>query len=524
MAEINENVPARDYLLVAVISAIISLTALLFYYRHNTILLNGDAVAHINIARHIVDSRTPGILEFGTVWLPLTHLITIPFVMNDWMWRTGLGGSIPSMIAFVVGVLGIFRLVRGVADRGAAWIATLIYALNPNLLYMQATAMTEALYLALFIWAVVWFCEFARQASTDPQRARKSLELSGIMICAAMLVRYDGWFLAFCAVIALIVIMWRFRLRGPAIRRGAVNFVLLMGLTASLWLAYNYAAYYGRALEFATGRYSAHAIADRARTATFPSYPGENSPRTAAMYFLKLVRVNLGSGWLDPWLLTIAFVALLAMIYFSRRHLPLILLWTPLLFYVANIVTANVQVYFPEWWPGTYYNARYGLQMLPAVAVFIALGYAFLSNLIPARLCAGLIILLVAASYVSVWHKQPICLREAQANGRARFTFDAQLASQLQKLPPSSTLMMYCGWNPGALQDAGIPFRRVVREGNHPEWDIGLTQPYKAADYVIAIEGDDLFYALRLFPQHLGLVATVETPGSPRAFIYRSMR
>jgi hypothetical protein len=526
--KVNQTAKAKwpspgDYSTLSLIAATISVIAFTFYYRHNTILLNGDAVAHINIARHIIDSRTPGILELGTVWLPLPHLITIPFVMNGWMWHSGLGGSIPSMIAFVVGVLGIFRLVRGAAGTGAAWIAALIYALNPNLLYMQATAMTESLYLALFIWAMVWFCEFARQAGTDPQRARRSLELSAIMISAAMLVRYDGWFLAFCAVIALIVIIWCFKLRDPAICRGAVNFVLLIVLTGGLWLAYNYGAYYGRALEFATGRYSAHAIADRARTATFPTYPGENSPRTATLYFLKLVRVNLGSGWLDPWLFAIAFVAMLAVIYFSRRHLLLILLWIPVVFYVANIVSANVQVYFPEWWPYTYYNARYGLQMLPAIAVFVGLGYALL-NLVSPRFTATFIILLVAASYASVWHKQPICLREAEANGRARFTFDAKLAVELRKLPPSSTLMMYGGWDPGALQDAGIPFRRVVREGNHPEWDIGLSQPYKAADYVIAIEGDEVFQAVRLFPQHLGLVATVETPGHPTAFVYRSLR
>ena len=36
----------------------------------------------------------------------------------------------------------------------------IIYAANPNLIYLQTTAMTESLYLALFIWAVVYFSEF----------------------------------------------------------------------------------------------------------------------------------------------------------------------------------------------------------------------------------------------------------------------------------------------------------------------------------------------------------------------------
>ena len=43
-----------------------------------------------------------------------------------------------------------------------AWVAALVYAANPNLIYMQATAMGESLYLAFFIWAVVYFAEFAR--------------------------------------------------------------------------------------------------------------------------------------------------------------------------------------------------------------------------------------------------------------------------------------------------------------------------------------------------------------------------
>ena len=44
--------------------------------------------------------------------------------------------------------------------RASGWTAALVYAANPNLLYLQATAMTEALSLALAIWAVVFYAEF----------------------------------------------------------------------------------------------------------------------------------------------------------------------------------------------------------------------------------------------------------------------------------------------------------------------------------------------------------------------------
>jgi len=522
MAQSHERASTSEYLLLSAISATISVTALIFYFRHGAILLYGDAVAHSNIARHVFDSRTPGVLEFGTVWLPLPHLLDVPFVVNDWMWRSGLGASIPSMIAYVLGALGIFRLVRGVGSRVAAWIAALIYALNPNLIYMQATAMTEALYLAFFIWAAVHFSEFVRGAWADPRRAGKSLQFCAIIIAGAMLVRYDGWFLAVCAAIALSATIWRFKLRDPGIRRGALGFVLLTGLTAVLWLAYNHGAY-GRALEFAKGPYSARAIVQQTKTSTFPTYPGENSVRTAALYFLKVSKINLGDGPLDSGLLGVAFAALLATIYFSRRQMPLTLLWVPAIFYPFVVAYGSVPIYFPEWWPYSYYNVRYGLQMLPAIAVFVALAYEYLRKFISPTLIGVAIVVIVAASYISVWHKGPVCLREAEVNGEARLVFDASLAAELEKLPPSATIMMYCGAHSGALQDAGVPFRRVLREANHPDWEKGLSDPARAANYVVAIEGDEVFYAVRLFPQGLHLVAKVDTPGQPAALIYRSM-
>src|ERR1700736_2230925 len=139
----------------------ISVFSFFYYLRHGDLLLYGDAVAHINIARRVFDSRTPGLLQLGTVWLPLPHLLMLPFLLSRWLWQTGIGGSIPSLFAYVLSVSGIFRLMRNapgvesdsVPAKFAAWLAAAILALNPNLIYLQTTAMTESVYLALFIWA-----------------------------------------------------------------------------------------------------------------------------------------------------------------------------------------------------------------------------------------------------------------------------------------------------------------------------------------------------------------------------------
>ena len=156
-AAVRDHSAAR----VAGAAVLVSLFSFLYYLQRSDLLLYGDAVAHINIARRVFDSQTPGLLQLGTVWLPLPHLLMIPFIWSDTMWQSGAGGSIPSMIAYVLGVVGIFRLMRGMLETDVrtkpaagvgAWAAAFAYGANPNLIYMQATAMTESVYLALFVW------------------------------------------------------------------------------------------------------------------------------------------------------------------------------------------------------------------------------------------------------------------------------------------------------------------------------------------------------------------------------------
>src|SRR6266699_6944209 len=96
------------------LAAAVSIASFFYYLRQGDLQLYGDAVAHINIARRVFDSRTPGLLQLGTVWLPLPHILMLPFLVSRWMWQTGIGGSIPSLVAYLLSVIGIFLLVREV--------------------------------------------------------------------------------------------------------------------------------------------------------------------------------------------------------------------------------------------------------------------------------------------------------------------------------------------------------------------------------------------------------------------------
>jgi hypothetical protein len=529
----------------------VSVISFLFYYKSGDFLLYGDAVAHINIARRVFDSKTPGLLQLGTVWLPLPHLLMIPFLISNEMWHRGAGGSIPSMAAYVFAVVGIFRLTRNALSqtvepdnpaRVAAWAAALIFAANPNLIYLQSTAMGEVPYLAFFIWAVAFFADAARG---NP----KALTRCGLCLAGACLTRYDGWFLA-AAMAGIVVLQVLLRKNSDSegtlalSRASAIKFVLIAAAAPALWLAYN-GIVYRNPLEFENGPYSAKAIEQRTQSANTPGHPGERNPLLAEMYFLKSGGDNVAENeWLQRAWLLIALAVVGAGFLTLRRAsnttlkvaswLPLLFLLIPLPFYALSIAYGGIPIFIPNWWPFSHYNVRYGLQLLPAFSVALAalVCIALRSNSWRRSLrfsCVFAPLVLAAASYASIWQAAPVCLREAQINMRTRTQLEMEVALWLEKLPPDSTILMYLGDHVGALERAGIPLNRTTNEGNHrvwkqptdPDglWERALANPAKYADYVVAFEGDPVWQAVHNL--HLRELVEIHVTGQARAILYR---
>ena len=539
----------RNQRVVVFIAACLSVLAFHWHFHRGDILLDGDAVAHINIARRVFDSKTPGPLQLGTVWLPLSHILIMPLVVSDWAWRTGFGGSLPSMVAYVFAVAGIFRLVRkgfggGTSDRAAAfawYFAPLMFALNPNLLYLQSTAMTEALYLAFFIWAVGYFAEFADETTAQEKRER-ALRNCGLCLAAGMLTRYDAWFAA--AVIgcaAVLVAWWRARKAAAEamedrdmtlITRSAAQiakFLIILAAVPAFWLLYN-GVVFGNPLEFLTGPYSARAIAERGYQTWGTRAPGFHDLPMATLYFLKSVELDVGQGWWGKLWPAVAAGGVIFAIARARRLWPWLLLWIPLVFYALSVAYAGASIHVPTWWPFSYYNLRYGVQLVPAIAVFSAVLVCVFAQAVkrgwhwvPAvALGVGVLV-----SYNSIW-SVPICLQEARVNSRSRMELEARLAEVMKRLPPSSTILMYTGGHVGVLQDADIPFRRVIWEGNHGDWkhalarrglwEEALDDPARYADYAVGFDDDEV--AISAEKHGLKAIAKIEVPGQARAVVY----
>ncbi|HET8636789.1 MAG TPA: glycosyltransferase family 39 protein [Acidobacteriaceae bacterium] len=516
---------------VAWVALLISLVTLSYCFSRNLILLSGDAVAHINIARRIIDSMNPSISQLGSVWLPLPHLLMLPFVWKLSWWQSGLAGAFPSIGAYVFGAAGIYRLARLWLKPQPSLIALLFFALNPGLLYAQTTALNEPLCLVEMIWAVIFLVEYLRALDrNDIDRAVRQLTYCGLVLVAAVFTRYDGWIFAFFAwIIALVPTLrrrdvWRTRIGGAFIL-----FTVVLAVAPLLWMGYCQRQF-GDWLDFMRGPYSAKAIEKRTTRPGSPHYPGWHNMWVAALYFLKAA--ELGAIWkrITDLLLIFAVAGsiLAAIRYRAQRLLPALLLWIPLPFYAYSVAYGSVPIFIPLWWPHSFYNTRYGMEMLPVFALALGFLAAWIarqaSNRRPAlgAWAIGILAALILANCYLLVRATPLVLREMIANSRTRIPFEVAYARGLQSLPSDSIILAYTSEHPGAYQRAGVPLKRTINESDYYRWKPALADPAKAADYVITTDDDPVAKAVAAHPADLTLIDIICSTGQPCARIYHS--
>jgi len=192
------------------------LAAWVVFLRADLVLSHYDAKAHLVVSRRIFDNITPGWQQIGAVWLPLPHLIQAVPTQIDFLYRTGAFASMVSIACFGTTVYAATRLVvTATGSPLGASVAAALLTLNPNLLYLQATPMTEPLLLASMFLAVLWLYEWV-PLNQDTVPARLGWALFG-----AALTRYEAWPVIGAALSAALYASARAGAARPALLRRA---------------------------------------------------------------------------------------------------------------------------------------------------------------------------------------------------------------------------------------------------------------------------------------------------------------
>jgi hypothetical protein len=458
----------HDVRLVVLIAAFLSLVSFVYFFANGMTNHYGDGIAHVNIARKVVDSPDDSLwqryLQIGTPWLPLQTVLMLPLVAIDPLWRSGAAGSLVSMIAFVVAATMIYRIARQLYDaqdaqsgRWMAAVSLLIFALNPSALFMQATPMTELIFMATLAAAVFCLRQWVKEQST------RRLVIAGGVMTLATLARYEAWPVAVLSV--LIVALASRGDRRARLRMTAV-FAALTCAGPLYWLWHNWAIF-GNALEFLSGPHSARGIFlhEEARLGWAKVFIGH--PLVSLLWMAVTTAVCSG-----PFVLLLGAVGFVTFVILKRRALilqsPALLLAVPFLFHTFSVSRGEIQI-FPFSAFGLL-NVRYGLPHLLAIAAFAP---AVIWLFKPRRQLAALVIVatVVALQYGYLISEGPLQLavyQEGYRNGvnSARAREWAHAAEWLRANPPRQMIWMNTGALGPLVPRGGLRFAEIIHEGS----------------------------------------------------------
>ena len=489
--------------LVAVCLCALAAAAAFWCFRTGCILYYGDAQSHLNHSRNIIDSRTPGYDQLGTVWLPVLHVICLPFAGNNWLWQTGLAGTIPVATCFAIaGIFFYFAARQAYGSRIAAAVVVACLVLNPNILYLSAIPMTEIVFLAGL--AVLLFALLSFRATQKSSFLALGIAASWWM----SLTRYDGWFL-----IPFAGIWFAF---SAVQRRWTV--LILVGALASLaplyWIAHCWWET-SNPLNFYNGPYSAKAIQGS------QPYPGYHDWKLAALYYFSAAKLCTGV----PLFLLGAAGTVCAII--RKVALPVLFLMLTPVFYIWSIHSSGNPLFVPQLWPHGYYNSRYGIAVV-VLSAFAAGAIALIVSKDRRALAFVLPVLAVAPWIIHPSNENWICWKESFVNSVSRRAWTAAGAEFVSRhyqtnqdiLIPSGT-----GDVAGILCRAGIPLRESLNVDNGPEWMANTARPdlIHEADWAVAQAGDPLAKALGRSRSVYRVIHEIEVPGAPALEIYRRM-
>ena len=466
--------------------------AAIHYSRLGLSLAHYDARAHLVVARRIFDSLTPGWQQVGAVWLPLPHLLDALPVQIDWCYRTGFSGIAISILSMALASAAVAALIhRATGSWAGGAVASALLMLNPDVLYLQSTPMTEPLLFGTTFLAVAligrWTLSFPDSPSSRIQSsAATSTRAAGWAVIAAVLTRYEAWPIVAAAVcIAFLVVLHR----GAAI---PTTLRAVRGL--ALWPLWAVAAYL---------------VNSKVTVGSWFVASGFFVPDNPALGHPWLASTQIWNGLVEltgaalPWTAMASAIAIVIAVFVQRREvadgrapernreaLAIVL-----------ALAACAALPWSAYLKGHPVRIRYDVPLVAAAAALTGAGVA----LLPRRLqpIAGTIVVALAVWQAPPFQaKAPVVVesqREAQ-NQQGRLAVTAYLRAHWDGQP----IMMSMGSLAHYMHDLsreGFGIGDFLHEGNGEIWVHAVRHPAPFAEWIAIeerAEGGDALHWLAL--------------------------
>jgi len=467
---------------------VMSVAALWFASAHHWILLYSDATSHLSIARRVIDNATPGLAQLGGIWLPLPHLLMLPFIWNGMLWRSGLAGSIPAMLAYIVAAVYLYRsALRLTNDGRASFIGSLVFIINPNILYLQTTPLSETILMAAMIVACYYYLVWAQEAQM------RDLILAAGVTFLATLARYDGWALFAAAFVMIVPIgLMRHETRQQIVAHLFI-FGMLGGLGIALWFLWN-KMIFGDLLYFQHSAFSSQTQQMlQINAGTDQTY--HQLPQAIHDYTV------VSAESLGPVLLALAVVGVL--VFLSRNKVSVTMLaglifLVPFAFYIVSLYSGQAIIWAPHAAPAQivtpWYNVRYGSQIIAPAALFLAV----LVRRWPLGRWA--LLLVTVAQSVVLFQGGIITVQDGQFGSSC--SLYSSIPQYLAQHYRGGTILQDTYDTRTNIGAAGIDLDAIVYEGSGKLWLDALSHPADHVEWVI-VKNRDILTSGDMVSQHI---------------------
>lgn len=466
----------KHYLAVLLtVLSILSVGSFITYYLNGLGVAYTDSRSHLDMGRRVVESLKPGFSQLGSVWLPLPHLLMTLTVWNDFMWHSGLAGALQSMGAYVFTGVLVYLFLRALhVGMFGRIMGVLVFATNINILYLQSTAMTELLLLGTMTAGAYELMMWHKDESLN------RLIKTAFWIMLSTLIRYDGWFL-FLFAVGLIFIQ-TIRKHGYKTTEGKlILFCTLGGFGIFLWLLWNQMIFKDM-FYFAYGPFSANAQQDRLEAAG-TLLTKKNLPLSLATYVYALI-YNVG-------LLT-AFLSFLGMIFlwFDKKihagiRIATTALLAPFFFNVLALYLGHSALYVEGLSINSWFNVRYGLMMVPSIAVFTG----YLMNRTKSLRFVLLALFLFVTFFTYASH-DAVTIDDAVAGASGQNVTEVSSWLKNNALHKDGYVLTSTASHDAIIFSSGLPMKRFIHEGTGIYWDMATAHPEKWARWIVLLTGD----------------------------------